>query len=253
MKEFAGIDVQAMYPAGAPPKADDWTFMRSSRPPRLEQRRPSVRHRSRHDRRQRRHRRCDLPRLRRRAGRCQGRITVKTDAVREALDYYKRLMAACRPTSPSWDDASNNKFLISGQGSMIINPPSAWAVAERDVPQVAEQLWTDGLPAGPEGPLCAVLAFFWGIWSFSKNLPAAKRLITRLRSPRGREDGDRDRRYDAIIREAHNFQGVGGAGPPPARSITIPTPTITSPVGRGRARAALVRRSRSTRRRRRPR
>src|SRR3954462_7436444 len=26
MKQFAGIDVQAMYPAGAPPKADDWTL-----------------------------------------------------------------------------------------------------------------------------------------------------------------------------------------------------------------------------------
>src|SRR5712671_6824815 len=26
MKDLAGIDVQAMYPAGAPPKADNWTF-----------------------------------------------------------------------------------------------------------------------------------------------------------------------------------------------------------------------------------
>ena len=26
MKNLAGIDVQAMYPAGGPPKADDWTF-----------------------------------------------------------------------------------------------------------------------------------------------------------------------------------------------------------------------------------
>src|SRR5215813_14024768 len=26
MKQHAGIDVQAMYPAGAPPKADNWTF-----------------------------------------------------------------------------------------------------------------------------------------------------------------------------------------------------------------------------------
>src|SRR5690606_9558851 len=25
LKQHAGIDVQAMYPAGAPPKADDWT------------------------------------------------------------------------------------------------------------------------------------------------------------------------------------------------------------------------------------
>ena len=29
LKQHAGIDVQAMYPAGAPPKADDWTSTRS--------------------------------------------------------------------------------------------------------------------------------------------------------------------------------------------------------------------------------
>src|SRR3546814_1812885 len=26
LKEYAGIDIQAMYPAGAPPQADDWTL-----------------------------------------------------------------------------------------------------------------------------------------------------------------------------------------------------------------------------------
>src|SRR5262249_2632885 len=26
LKQYAGIDIQAMYPAGSPPKADDWTF-----------------------------------------------------------------------------------------------------------------------------------------------------------------------------------------------------------------------------------
>jgi hypothetical protein len=34
---------------------------------------------------------------------------------------------------------------------MIMNPPSAWAVAKRDAPLVAEQLWTHGFPAGPKG------------------------------------------------------------------------------------------------------
>ncbi len=43
------------------------------------------------------------------------------------------------------DDASNNKFLVSGQAAFITNPPSAWAVAKRDAPKVAEQLWTHGL------------------------------------------------------------------------------------------------------------
>ncbi len=31
---------------------------------------------------------------------------------------------------------------------MIMNPPSAWAVAKRDAPRIAEQLWTHGFAAG---------------------------------------------------------------------------------------------------------
>jgi ABC-type glycerol-3-phosphate transport system substrate-binding protein len=110
----------------------------------------------------------------------KGDITVKSDAVREALDYYKRLMAFLPTDAPSWDDASNNKFLISGQGALIMNPPSAWAVAKRDAPKVAEQLWTHGFAAGPKGRYAPFVPFFWGIWNFSKNQAAAKSLIVRL-------------------------------------------------------------------------
>ena len=53
------------------------------------------------------------------------------------------------PDAPAWDDASNNKWLVSGNGSMIWNPPSAWAVAVRDAPDIAQHLWTHGAPAGP--------------------------------------------------------------------------------------------------------
>ena len=35
----------------------------------------------------------------------KGNITVKSDAVRQALDYYRRLMAFLPSDAPSWDDA----------------------------------------------------------------------------------------------------------------------------------------------------
>ena len=80
----------------------------------------------------------------------------------------------------AWDDASNNKFLIAGQGSLIMNPPSAWAVAKRDAPKVAEQCWTHGFPAGPQGRFAPFVPFFWGTWNFSKNQSAAKSLLMHL-------------------------------------------------------------------------
>jgi ABC-type glycerol-3-phosphate transport system substrate-binding protein len=81
---------------------------------------------------------------------------------------------------PSWDDASNNKWLVSGRGALIMNPPSAWAVAKRDAPKVAEQLWTHGSPAGPKGRFAPFVPYFWGVWNFSKNQAAAKSLIVHL-------------------------------------------------------------------------
>jgi ABC-type glycerol-3-phosphate transport system substrate-binding protein len=184
MKQHAGIDVQAMYPAGAPPKADDWnldTFLKAAEA-------------------------CHKAGVPFGIGvgttsdsvdtigavfhgfgamlvDAKGDITVKTDPVRQALDYYKKLMAFLPPDVAAWDDASNNKWLVSGKGALIMNPPSAWAVAKRDAPKVAEQCWTHGFAAGPKGRFAPFVPYFWGTWNFSKNQSAAKSLIMHLSQP----------------------------------------------------------------------
>jgi len=61
----------------------------------------------------------------------KGNVTVKTDAVRQSLEFYKKLIPFLPPDVAAWDDANNNKWLISGKGALIMNPPSAWAVAKR--------------------------------------------------------------------------------------------------------------------------
>jgi ABC-type glycerol-3-phosphate transport system substrate-binding protein len=184
MKRHAGIDVQAMYPAGSPPKADNWnmeTFLKAAEA-------------------------CHKAGVAFGIGLgttadsvdsvgaffqafgaslvdAKGNVTVKSDPVRQALDYYARLARFFPPDAPSWDDASNNKWLISGRGALILNPPSAWAVAKRDAPQVAEQLWTHGMPAGPNGRFAPFVPFLWGIWSFGRNKAAAKSLLVHLSQP----------------------------------------------------------------------
>jgi ABC-type glycerol-3-phosphate transport system substrate-binding protein len=184
MKQLAGIDVQAMYPNGAPPKADDWTLDAMLKA-------AEVCHKGGHpfgiglggteDN-------VDT------AGAifqsfganlvdAKGNITVKTDGVRQALEYYKKLSQFLPPDAPAWDNASNNKYLVSGKGALIMNPPSAWAVAKRDAPKVAEQLWTHGMPKGPKGRYAPFLPYFWGVWGFSKNRQAAKDLLLRLSQP----------------------------------------------------------------------
>jgi len=183
LKEHAGIDVQAMYPAGAEPTAAaaDWTwdtFLVAAQ----------KLHKAGYP--------FGLPMgttydtqnwvgaLFRSFGAdlvdASGKITVKTDAVRSVLDYGKRIMEYLPPDVPAWDDASNNKWLISGKGSLIMNPPSAWAVAKRDAPQVAEKCWTHGMPKGAQGRFVPFLPRNLGIWKFAKNKSAAKSLIKTL-------------------------------------------------------------------------
>ena len=107
-------------------------------------------------------------------------IRINSDETRAALEYLKKLLAVNPPEVYAWDDAGNNRWLISGKGSGIMNPPSAWAVAKRDNPKVAENCWTHPMPKGPKGRFVGQLPTFYGLWNFSKNKPAAKELLLHL-------------------------------------------------------------------------
>jgi ABC-type glycerol-3-phosphate transport system substrate-binding protein len=110
----------------------------------------------------------------------KGNVTVDSDGVHAALEYAKKLIPFLPPDSVSYDDASNNRALISGKSAMIWNPPSAWAVAKRDAPQVAADCWTFPNPAGPKGRFIPDRPYFWGVWAFSNNKTAGKDLIKYL-------------------------------------------------------------------------
>jgi ABC-type glycerol-3-phosphate transport system substrate-binding protein len=110
----------------------------------------------------------------------KGDIQLKTDAMRQVLEYAQKLVKFYPADAVSYDDASNNRALISGKSALIFNPPSAWAVAKRDAPAVAADCWTFPAPSGPKGRYLPTLSFFWGVWSFSQNKSAAKDLITYL-------------------------------------------------------------------------
>jgi Bacterial extracellular solute-binding protein len=186
MKEFAGIDIVKMYPAGAEPDKelhDKWTWdtfldaaikcHKAGYPFGLGygQTSDSVDY----------------------AGAVfsshgavlvdqEGNITVKSDAVRQVLEWFKRIVPVSPPDAFAYDDASNNKALISGKSVLILNPPSAWAVAVRDNPAVGADCWTFQTPKGPKGRFAPGQPFYWGTWKFSPNKPAAKSLLAYLSS-----------------------------------------------------------------------
>ena len=107
----------------------------------------------------------------------KGDITVKSDSVHKVMEYFKKLAPNLPGDVWSWDDASNNRALISGKSALIFNPPSAWAVAVRDNPEVGKNCWTHPGPAGEKGRFTPYLPYFWGVWKFASNKQAAKDLI----------------------------------------------------------------------------
>jgi len=113
----------------------------------------------------------------------EGNVTVSSDATRAVLEWFRKLVPSLPPDVFAWDDASNNRWLISGKGALIMNPPSAWALAKLDAPQIAENLWTFPSPKGKKGRYEPTTPFFWGIWRFAQNKPAAKSLLAHLSQP----------------------------------------------------------------------
>ncbi|MGE0418458.1 MAG: ABC transporter substrate-binding protein [Acetobacteraceae bacterium] len=107
----------------------------------------------------------------------KGQIQLKSDNMRQMLEFAQRLVKFYPADAVSYDDASNNRALISGKSALIMNPPSAWAVAKRDAPAVAADCWTFAAPAGPKGRFVPNLNYFWGVYKFSQNKTAGKELI----------------------------------------------------------------------------
>ena len=127
-----------------------------------------------------------------------------------------------------------------------MNPPSAWAVAKRDAPQVAEQCWTHGMPSGPKGRFAPFLPYFWGIWNFGKNKPAAKSLLVHLSQPAAVEkmvaaSGG----YDLpAFEKLTTLKTWAEEGPPKGTLYHYPEPAQPpDPVDRGGAGAAQDRRA----------
>jgi multiple sugar transport system substrate-binding protein len=105
-------------------------------------------------------------------------VTVNSQETAQAIEYVKRLFnEAMEPEVLSWDDASNNRFLISGKGSWIANPQSAYLTAKTRNMPITQQLDFQIFPAGPKGRHTTTFVRSMGIWKFSKHIEPAKEFV----------------------------------------------------------------------------
>jgi multiple sugar transport system substrate-binding protein len=78
---------------------------------------------------------------------------INSEGTAQVIEWYKELYTdAMEPEVLSWDDASNNRFLLSGKGSWIHNPISAWVAAVTNKQPIADDIGFHNSLAGPGGP-----------------------------------------------------------------------------------------------------
>jgi multiple sugar transport system substrate-binding protein len=111
-------------------------------------------------------------------------VAIKSEATKQVLEFYKELyLDAMEPDVLSWDDASNNRYLVSGKGCWIHNPISAYNTAKTRNMPIAKDLNHTLTPRGPAGRFMAASAQSLGIWKFSRQQEEAKNFIRYLFEP----------------------------------------------------------------------
>jgi multiple sugar transport system substrate-binding protein len=103
---------------------------------------------------------------------------IKSPQTEQVIEWYKELYKdAMEPEVLSWDDASNNRFILSGKGSWIHNPVSPYNAALANKQPIADDINHHTSPAGPAGRHSAPPILGLGVWKFSKNVELAKEFI----------------------------------------------------------------------------
>lgn len=110
-------------------------------------------------------------------------VAIDSAETARALEYMKKLYVdALDPEVVSWDDASNNRYILSGKGSIAYNPVSIYWVAKVKKIMLEDKPIADlldhFLPAqGPAGRFNFSYPLILGIWTFSKNITEAKEFL----------------------------------------------------------------------------
>src|SRR5437867_3562924 len=103
---------------------------------------------------------------------------INSGKTAQVIEWWKELFRdAMEPEVLSWDDASNNRFILSGKGSWIHNPISPYNAALKEKMPIADDINHHTSPAGPAGIHSAVPILGLGVWKFSKNIDVAKEFI----------------------------------------------------------------------------
>jgi ABC-type glycerol-3-phosphate transport system substrate-binding protein len=109
-----------------------------------------------------------------------GDIAVESDATLAGIEFVVELSQSMPRDIYRWTNASNDHWLLAGNGAAIVDAPNFWVRAKQEQPAVAARLWHHDAPAGPHGRFRSVEFSTYGIWRFSPHKQAARDLLRHL-------------------------------------------------------------------------
>jgi multiple sugar transport system substrate-binding protein len=108
-----------------------------------------------------------------------GALAIDSERTVEAVRFLADVQArGGESTVFDWNAASNNQFLLSGRGSLVINAISPIRRAEDLTMPFGRELWIWPIPGGPGGRMSlGQYTAVYSVWKFAKNRDAAERFI----------------------------------------------------------------------------
>jgi multiple sugar transport system substrate-binding protein len=109
----------------------------------------------------------------------EGGLILNSPETLEALKFVKALFEdAMTPEVLAWDASSNNRFMLSGKGSLALNAISITRTGESQGIPVVDNVW---LAKAAEGPARRIglehVMDVYVVWNFAENIDGAKKFL----------------------------------------------------------------------------
>ena len=109
----------------------------------------------------------------------EGQLVLHSKQTLEAIKFVKALYKeTMTPEVLSWEASSNNRFMLSGKGSLALNAISITRTGENKKIAVADNIGLLKAPKGPAGNIgLEHVMDVYAIWKFADNIEGAKKFL----------------------------------------------------------------------------
>ena len=109
----------------------------------------------------------------------EGALALNSKETLEAIRFVKALyQETMTPEVLAWDASSNNRFMLAGQGSLVLNAISVTRTGENEKLPLTKDIW---LAKAAQGPVRRIglehVMDVYVIWNFAQNIDGAKKFL----------------------------------------------------------------------------